>query len=169
MDREEKQETMETNEKEFAEIVKQHRSAIYTVCYMFAKDADEADDLFQEVLINLWKGMGAFKEQSKISTWIWRVSFNTCISADRKKRKRKTVRLSMDINLYEDRDEDSRQIKMLYDRIHRLKPFDRAIVMLWLEGISYEEIGAIVGISTKNVSVRLVRIKEELKKMTNNQ
>ena len=136
---------------------------------MFAKDVDEADDLFQEVLINLWKGMGAFKEQSKISTWIWRVSFNTCISADRKKRKRKTVRLSMDINLYEDRDEDSRQIKMLYERIHRLKPFDRAIVMLWLEGISYEEIGAIVGISTKNVSVRLVRIKEELKKMTNNQ
>ena len=168
MDREEKQETMETNEKEFAEIVKQHRSAIYTVCYMFAKDADEADDLFQETLINLWKGMGAFKEQSKISTWIWRVSFNTCISADRKKKKRKTVRLSMDINLYEDRDEDSRQIKMLYERIHRLKPFDRAIVMLWLEGISYEEIGAIVGISTKNVSVRLVRIKEELKKMTNN-
>lgn len=160
---------METNEREFAEIVKQHRSAIYTVCYMFAKDADEADDLFQEVLINLWKGMGAFKEQSKISTWIWRVSFNTCISADRKKKKRKTVRLSMDINLYEDRDEDSRQIKMLYERIHRLKPFDRAIVMLWLEGISYEEIGAIVGISTKNVSVRLVRIKEELKKMTNNQ
>lgn len=159
---------METNEREFAEIVKQHRSAIYTVCYMFAKDADEADDLFQEVLINLWKGMGAFKEQSKISTWIWRVSFNTCISADRKKKKRKTVRLSMDINLYEDRDEDSRQIKMLYERIHRLKPFDRAIVMLWLEGISYEEIGAIVGISTKNVSVRLVRIKEELKKMTNN-
>lgn len=159
---------METNEREFAEIVKQHRSAIYTVCYMFAKDADEADDLFQEVLINLWKGMGTFKEQSKISTWIWRVSFNTCISADRKKKKRKTVRLSMDINLYEDRDEDSRQIKMLYERIHRLKPFDRAIVMLWLEGISYEEIGAIVGISTKNVSVRLVRIKEELKKMTNN-
>ena len=160
---------METNEREFAEIVKQHRSAIYTVCYMFAKNADEADDLFQEVLINLWRGMGAFKEQSKISTWIWRVSFNTCISADRKKKKRKTVRLSMDINLYEDRDEDSRQIKMLYGRIHRLKPFDRAIVMLWLEGISYEEIGAIVGISTKNVSVRLVRIKEELKKMSNNE
>ena len=111
---------METNEREFAEIVKQHRSAIYTVCYMFAKDADEADDLFQEVLINLWKGMRAFKEQSKISTWIWRVSFNTCISADRKKKKRKTVRLSMDINLYEDRDEDSRQIKMLFERIHRL-------------------------------------------------
>lgn len=70
----------------------------------------------------------------------------------------------MDINLFEDKDEDSRQIRQLYDRIHRLKPFDRAIVLLWLENMSYKEIGAIVGISTKNVSVRLYRIKEELKK-----
>lgn len=160
---------MNNNEREFAEIVRQHKSSIYTVCYMFAKDADEADDLFQEVLINLWKGLNSFRGQSKIDTWIWRVSFNTCVSADRKKRKRKTTRLSMDINLYEDRDEDSHQIKMLYNRIHRLKPFDRAIVMLWLEGICYEDIGAIVGISTKNVSVRLVRIREELKKMNINE
>jgi len=159
---------MDKNEKQFAEIVKRHKSSIYTVCYMFAKDADEADDLFQEVLINLWKGMDTFREQSKIGTWIWRVSFNTCISAGRKRKRHKPVRLSMDINLYEDRDEDSRQIKMLYSRVHRLKPFDRAIVMLWLEGICYEEIGAIVGITAKNVSVRLVRIKEELKRMNNN-
>ncbi|CCZ71304.1 sigma-70 region 2 [Bacteroides sp. CAG:702] len=73
----------------------------------------------------------------------------------------------MDINLFEDKDEDARQIRRLYDRIHRLKPFDRAIVLLWLENISYEEIGEIVGISAKNVSVRLYRIKEELKKMSN--
>ena len=83
------------------------------------------------------------------------------------KQKRATLPLTMDINLFEDKDEDSRQIRQLYDRIHRLKPFDRAIVLLWLENMSYEEIGAIVGISTKNVSVRLYRIKEELKKMSN--
>ena len=71
----------------------------------------------------------------------------------------------MDVNLYEDNDADSRQIQMLYKRIHRLKPFDRAIVLLWLEGLPYDEIGAITGISAKNVSVRLVRIREELKKM----
>ena len=79
-----------------------------------------------------------------------------------------TVPLSMDINLYEDTDEDSRQIQMLYSRINRLKPFDRAIVLLWLDNLSYDEIAAIVGISVKNVSVRLVRIKEELKRMSNN-
>ena len=91
-----------------------------------------------------------------------------CISQERKKKRSATVPLSMEINLFEDKDNDTKQIKMLYDRIHRLKPFDRAIVLLWLESMSYEEIAAIVGISVKNVSVRLFRIKEELKQMSNN-
>ena len=73
----------------------------------------------------------------------------------------------MDINLYEDTDEDSRQIQMLYNRINRLKPFDRAIILLWLDNLPYDEIAAIVGITVKNVSVRLVRIREELKNMSN--
>lgn len=155
-------------EKEFEKIVKEHKNTIYTVCFMFSKDADEVNDLFQETLINLWQGFNSFKGESSIRTWIWRVSLNTCISSERKKSKLHTVPLSMDINLYEDTDEDSRQIQMLYNRINRLKPFDRAIVLLWLDNLSYDEIAAIVGISVKNVSVRLVRIKEELKKMSNN-
>ena len=125
------------------------------------------DDLFQDVLVNLWKGFDTFKGESNIGTWIWRVSLNTCISSDRKK-KIVSVPLIMGIDLFEDRDEDTTQIKMLYNRISRLKHFDRAIVLLWLENFSYEEIAAIVGISVKNVSVRLFRIKEELKKMSNN-
>ena len=155
-------------EKEFEKIVKEHKNTIYTVCFMFSKDADEVNDLFQETLINLWQGFSNFKGESAIRTWIWRVSLNTCISSERKKNKLQTVPLSMDINLYEDTDEDSRQIQMLYSRINHLKPFDRAIVLLWLDNLSYDEIAAIVGISVKNVSVRLVRIKEELKKMSNN-
>ena len=155
-------------EKEFEKIVKEHKNTIYTVCFMFSKDADEVNDLFQETLINLWQGFNSFKGESSIRTWIWRVSLNTCISSERKKSKLHTVPLSMDINLYEDTDKDSRQIQMLYNRINRLKPFDRAIVLLWLDNLSYDEIAAIVGISVKNVSVRLVRIKDELKKMSNN-
>ena len=73
----------------------------------------------------------------------------------------------MDINLFEDRDTDTQQVDMLHRRISRLRPFDRAIVLLWLEDLSYEEIGQIVGISEKNVSVRLFRIKEQLKRMSN--
>ena len=129
---------MKKLEIEFEQVVKQYKNTIYTVCFMFSKDSR-----------------------------IWRVSLNTCISSDRKK-KIVSVPLIMGIDLFEDRDEDTTQIKMLYNRISRLKHFDRAIVLLWLENFSYEEIAAIVGISVKNVSVRLFRIKEELKKMSNN-
>ena len=158
---------METLEKDFANIVRKHKSTIYTVCYMFSQDSDEVEDLFQETLINLWKGFAQFRGDSSPATWIWKVSLNTCISFDRKKRRRgESVPLSMNINLFEDDDNDSRQIEMLRKRINQLGPFDRAIVLLWLENLSYEEIGEIVGITAKNVSVRLVRIREQLKKMS---
>ena len=161
---------MTTNSKQqderlFAKLVNEHKSTIYTVCYMFSNDEDEVADLFEEVLINLWKGFSSFEGRSDLRTWVYRLSLNTCISADRKKRKRKTIPLSMDINLFEDDDSDSRQVQMLRKRIMRLAPFDRAIVLLWLENMSYEEIGQVVGITAKNVSVRLYRIKEQLKKL----
>ena len=155
---------MNALDQQFAQTVKEHKSTIYTVCYMFSKDADEVDDLFQEVLVNLWKGFDSFEHRSDIRTWIYRVALNTCISIDRKKKRRSAeVRLTMDINLFKDNDEDTRQVDMLHRRISRLQPFDRAIVLLWLENLSYEEIGQIVGITTKNVSVRLFRIREQLK------
>ena len=152
-------------EAQFAHTVKEHKSTIYTVCYMFSKDADEVNDLFQESLINLWRGYEHFEHRSDIKTWIYRVTLNTCISQDRKKRRIKTEPLSMDIDLFSDVDEDTRQVDLLHRRISRLQPFDRAIVLLWLENISYDEIGKIVGISTTNVSTRLYRIKEQLKNM----
>lgn len=128
---------------------------------------NEVDDLFQEVLLNLWRGIEHFKGESKLATWIYRISLNTCISADRKKKKHATETLSQQADIYAATDEaETRQIQMLHKRVHRLRPFDRAIVLLWLEGLPYDEIGAITGISAKNVSVRLVRIREELKQMT---
>lgn len=87
---------------------------------------------------------------------------NTCITQDAKKKH--FTKVPVEENLLTSDTEDSKQMRMLHDRIHRLEPFDRAIVLLWLEDLSYEEIGQIVGISAKNVSVRLVRIKEQLKK-----
>ncbi len=159
---------MSDSEREFARIVREHKATIYTVCYMFSKDKEEVEDLFQEVLIALWRGFESFRGESNIRSWIYRVSLNTCISAERKKRRRAdAVRLDMDINLFSDTDDDSRQVQMLRERIGRLGVFDRAIILLWLENLSYEEIGAIVGITAKNVSVRLVRIREQLKNMSN--
>ena len=153
-------------ELDFARIVREHKGTIYTVCYMFSRNEEEVADLFQDILVNLWKGFARFRGDSSARTWIYRVSLNTCISAERKKkRKGETVPLDMSINLFDDSVEDMKQIGMLQGRISRLGPFDRAIVLLWLENLSYDEIGAIVGISAKNVSVRLFRIKEQLRNM----
>lgn len=141
---------------------------IYTVCYMFSKDADEVADLFQDILINLWKGFDNFRGESKVETWIWRVALNTCISADRKKKRMgEKVPLEMAADLFSDDDTDTKQIQMLNARISKLGLVDRAIVLLWLENLSYDEIAAIVGISAKNVSVKLVRIKQQLMQMSN--
>lgn len=155
---------MDIKEQEFSRMVREHKSTIYTVCYMFSNDEDEVNDLFQETLINLWKGFESFRHESKLSTWIYRVAMNTCISADRKKRKQGTkVPLTMNIDLYNDEDHETKQVRQLHERIQRLDLVDRALVMMWLEGMNYDEIADVVGISVKNVGVKLVRIKEKLK------
>ena len=156
---------MDNKETDFSRIVREHKSTIYTVCYMFSKDKQEVDDLFQEVLVKLWQGYDSFQGKSDLRTWIYRVSLNTCISIDRKKKRRKTQPLLEGVDLFDKNDADNRQTDLLHERIGRLQAFDRAIVLLWLENLSYEEIAQIVGISVKNVSVRLYRIKEQLKQM----
>ncbi len=156
---------MKQEELQFADIVRRNRSTIYTVCYMFSKDSDEVADMFQEVLIKLWNGMESFDGRSNIKTWIYRVALNTCISIDRRKKRRQKAELSMDIDYFNSREVKSEQAQFLHRRISKLQPLDRAIVLLWLEDISYDEIAAIIGITPKNVSVRLVRIREQLKQM----
>ena len=149
-------------------MVKEYRKTIYTVCYFFSKDTEEVNDLYQEILINLWRGFPAYRGESSLKTWIWRVSLNTCSNQEREKKSRiQTVPLSVDIDLYNDEDTNSRQIRMLYDRINRLDVFDRAIILLWLENMSYQDIADVVGISVPNVTSRLFRIKEQLKSMSN--
>lgn len=158
---------MKDLECEFEQMVRTHRSTIYTVCYMFSNDQDEVADLFQEVLIGLWKSFPSYEERGDVRSWIYRVSLNVCISIDRKKRRNKTVPLTMDIDPYEEveTNQNSRQMDQLRRRIAKLGQFDRAIILLWLENMSYDEIAAVMGITVKNVSVRLYRIKEELKNM----
>ena len=156
---------METKEQRFSRVVEEYKRTIYTVCYMFSKDEDEVNDLFQEILIRLWQGFDSFEGKSDIKTWIYRVSLNFCLNFDKKqKRAGDRVSLDMDIKPYEDNYEKSLQVKRLYMRINALGLVDRSVILLWLEGLSYDEIGAILGISVKNVSIKLVRIKEQLKK-----
>lgn len=150
-------------EQQFKELVKQYKRTIYTVCYMFSHDNEEINDLFQEILIRLWLGFDQFEDRSSANTWIYRIALNTAINCDKRgKRQQQTVPLSTDIDPYDPQDDSLEQIRQLYTLINRLDVMDRGIVLLWLEGVSYDEIAAITGITVANVGVKLHRIKEKL-------
>lgn len=160
---------MKDLELEFTKMVREYRKTIYSVCYFFSDNPAEVDDLFQEVLVNLWKGFPEFRGDSSVKTWIWRISLNTCCTQQRRSRRNvPTVPLAIDRDLFSEQNQTGRQVKMLYDRINRLEVFDRAIILLWLESMSYDEIAAIVGLTPQAVTSRLFRIKEQLKSMSDN-
>ena len=157
-------------EHQFELLVREHKRTIYTVCYMFSHNKAEIDDLFQEILIRLWNGFDHYEGRSSARTWVYRVALNTAINQDKKERRRiETVPLTVDINPFEADDPKSQQVRKLHDLISQLELIDRSLVLLWLEGISYDEIGAIIGITPNNVGVRLGRIKEKLVKMSKNE
>jgi len=157
---------MENNEKTFTRLLMEHKSDIYTICYMFSDSKEQVEDLFQEICLRLWKGFGTFREECSMRTWVWRIATNTCITWQKQEQRARTP-LEISIDLFTPNKEETAQIRMLHDRIHRLGAFDRAIVMLWLEDMSYDEIAQITGLTVSNVGVRLVRIKEQLKQMSN--
>lgn len=145
---------MENRETEFEKLIQEHKRRIYTVCYMFSKDKNEIDDLFQEILINIWNGLQTFQGDKYLGSWIWRVSLNTCINAT-KKAKREMNRIPLDVNLslFEEVDKDSLQIKQLHDKISTLGYIDRSLILLWLENLNYDEIGEIMGMTPNNVAI----------------
>lgn len=159
-------------EREFTDMVHRLKGTITTVCMMYADERTPVDDLVQESLVNLWQGFDSFQGRSDIKTWVYRVCINTCISMDRKRKSRPQTN-SLDEtcrNIISEESDSSlheARLKELHDRIQRLSVFERAIILLWLEGMPYDEIGKVVGITAKNVSVRLVRIREALKRMSN--
>ena len=156
-------------EHQFELLVRQHKRTIYTVCYMFSHNKTEIDDLFQEILIRLWNGFDHYEGRSSAQTWVYRVALNTAINQDKKERHRiETIPLTVDIDPYEADDPSSQQIRELYNRISRLDLIDRSLLLLWLEGVSYDEIGAIIGITPNNVGVKLAHIKEKLVNMSKN-
>ena len=153
-------------ENEFIELINPYQSIIFKVCSIYANDKDELCDLFQESLIALWVAYPAYRSECKLSTWIYRISLNTCISDLRKKSKIQLVPLHTDLNVYEDC-ERNQQLQEMYSLIRKLNKLERAIILLWLDDRSYEEIASILQLSKSNVSVRLCRIKEKLKQMSN--
>lgn len=150
-------------EQQFEELVKQYKRTIYSVCYMFSRDKEEINDLFQEILVRLWLGFDQFEQRSSVNTWVYRIALNTAINSDKRaKRRPQTVPLSTDIDPYDPQDSSFEQVRQLYALINQLDVMDRGLVLLWLEGIGYDEIAAIMGITVANVGIKLHRIKEKL-------
>lgn len=153
-------------EKAFEEAIIRYGAIVTKICYYFACDNEEFKDLRQETLYNIWKGFDGFKHDAKFSTWIYRVCFNTCISFRRKEKP--AVKISIE-NVPDLADSDSTEIveqyKTLHSLISRLKYEERAMILMWLEGISYDEISSLTGLKRNNVAIRLKRIKDKLIKM----
>lgn len=153
-------------EKDFINLLTLHKALIYKVCFMYTSNQEDLNDLYQEVVVNLWCSYPGFRNESKLSTWIYRVALNTCISDLRKKKALDYVPLSMELGVYDDCLR-YKSLKEMYRLIRQLDKYERMFVLLWLDENSYEEIAAITGSNRNTVAVRLHRIKEKLKKMSN--
>jgi RNA polymerase sigma-70 factor (ECF subfamily) len=159
---------METKEleREFLDMIAAQKRVIYKVCYIYAKDQDDLNDLFQEVVLNLWKSFPSYRGDSTVTTWVYRIAMNTCITFLRRSNTRlQTIPMTADVaSLVADEEGRTGQLQELYRLINKLGKLERALILLWLEERSYQEMADILGISKANVAVKLNRVKDKLRK-----
>ena len=158
-------------EEEFLQSVNEHQGIILKVCRMYCSDSTDAEDLFQEILLQLWKAWPTFQAASKVSTWIYRIGLNTAITRLRKNSRRPALE-ALSLAQQAIGEIPSQRLDILFDQelqaaIDGLHKFDRALVMLYLEEKSYKEIAEIMGLSEGNVGVKINRIKKLLKEKIN--
>lgn len=154
------------SEKAFIATIKTYERVIYKVCYMYTTPNTPLNDLYQEVVLNLWKAFGKFRHECKESTWIYRIALNTCISFIRKEKNvPEIVSLTQATDREDEADETEAMLRQLYHLINRLGPLEKSIILLYLDEKSYEEISEITGLTVTNVATKLSRIKDKLRKM----
>ncbi len=158
------------NDKEnFISLINEHNSLIYKVCNTYCQDATERQDMFQEIIIQLWKSYPQFRGEAKFTTWMYRIALNTAISALRKKRLYVTPLETATEALSEipvEATETKEQQVALHKAINQLSAVEKAIVMMYLDDKSYEEMEEVFGISQNTLRVKMNRIKEKLRKLT---
>ena len=156
---------------DFIEIIEDHKKLIYKVSHMYCDKADDIKDLFQDIISNLWIAYPNFQNKSKISTWIYRVSLNTAITWFRESTKHsKRIEYTNWIpNITNETDQEIDELHdQLYSAIDTLGNVDKAIILLFLDDTSYEEIAEIIGLSKTNVATKISRIKLKLKNCLSN-
>jgi RNA polymerase sigma factor (sigma-70 family) len=153
-------------EKEFVKLINDYRSLIFKVCNLYCSDPESRRDLFQEVVLQLWKSFPGFRRESSNSTWIYRIALNTAISNFRKESKKPGKRplsmLEVDIPDMSGISEEIENRSTLKLAIEKLTEIEKAVIMLYMDDKSYDQISEIIGISNSNVGVRLNRIKNKL-------
>lgn len=160
--------SLKEREVAFGIIVSKYSLMITKVCYYFAANISELKDLRQEVLVNIWTGLDKFRNQSKPSTWIYRVCFNTCITYQRKNRRHQKYNVPISSVLeMEDDAFDMEKYKEMHRLIGLLSPEDKALILMWIDENSYEEIADVIGLKRNTVATRIKRIKEKLVKLSN--
>jgi RNA polymerase sigma factor (sigma-70 family) len=153
----------------FLNIVTKNQGIIHKVCGVYCDTFEDREDLFQEILSQLWRSYPTFRNESKITTWMYQVSLNTAITHF-KKNKRRPDRSDLNKNFFQIADEHyddtfEEQLKLLHKAIAKLTGIEKSIVLLYLEDKSYEEIAEIIGITQNYVRVKMNRIKGKLKKL----
>mgnify|MGYP002758141960 FL=1 len=153
---------MNNKAKIFTELVEKNQGIIHKVCRIYTDDKDSHDDLFQEIVLQLWRSYDSFKGDSKFSTWMYRVSLNTAITLIRKKTKSSETDFNeaQFLNLTSD-DKDEfleERITLLYAAIRLLNDVERALVLLFLEDLPYKDIAETLGISEVNARVKMNRV-----------
>ena len=156
------------NEILFNSFIKENSRIINSVCYFYSSDIISFEDLRQEVYINIWKGIDQFRSESKASTWIYRIAINTALMEIRTGKKRiYTVPIdSMVFNISQESDNSQKdRLEVLDSLIDNLDEIEKAIILLWLDEFSYEEIAETMGMKKSNVATKIFRIKEKLAKL----
>ncbi|OMQ12536.1 RNA polymerase sigma factor [[Flexibacter] sp. ATCC 35103] len=163
---------MKEKEQEFLKRIESHKGILYKVSKMYMDNPDDQQDLFQEIICQLWKSYDSFRNESQFSTWMYRVAVNTAIVFLRKE-KRKVDKYEIASENIKDDESDSHikesQIDHFYKAVQKLEKIDKAIIFYQLEGFSHKEIGENLGISEGNARVKLNRAKEKLKEIIKNQ
>ncbi|MFY0608308.1 MAG: sigma-70 family RNA polymerase sigma factor [Cyclobacteriaceae bacterium] len=149
-------------EKEFISLIKENERIILKICNIYCKESDDRQDLYQDILVQLWKSFQRFDGKSKITTWMYRIAFNTAVSRYRK-RKNEPTKETISDQLISDPVYDDENVRLLYAAIDELNNIEKAIVMLYLDGIKYREISEIMGLSESNIGFKINQIKGKLR------
>ena len=160
---------VQVKKSEFLSLVETNQDIIHKICNLYGHNQEDRRDLSQEIVCQLWKSYPRFRGEAKFTTWMYRVALNTALLNLRHlKQLKQTESLKTHHGVVMEAatpTAKTESINNLYTAIGQLREFDRAIIMLWLEELPYQEIAEITGITESNVSVRLVRIKKKLKEL----